>query len=235
MSRTIEDIRKDLISNADEKTKKSGEKFFKEPVVMYGVKSAIVSRISREHYKNLPEKHKPEVFDLCEKLWQSGLMEESFIACNWSWFIRKEFEPTDFELFAVWIDSYVNNWASCDTFCNHTVGTLIEMFPDQITGLKEWARSKNRWMRRASAVSLIVPARKGKFLKEIIELADILLTDSDDMVQKGYGWMLKVASQLHQNEVFDYVMRKKTLMPRTALRYAIEKMPGELKTKAMAK
>jgi 3-methyladenine DNA glycosylase AlkD len=235
MSRIIEDIRKDLISNADEKTKKSGENFFKEPVVMYGVKSATINRISREHYKNLPVKHKPEVFGLCEKLWRSGLMEESFIACNWSWFIRKEFEPADFELFAVWVDSYVNNWASCDTFCNHTVGTLIEMFPDRITGLKNWARSANRWMRRASAVSLIVPAKKGKFLKEIIELADILLTDSDDMVQKGYGWTLKVASQQHQKEVFDYVMSKKSLMPRTALRYAIEKMPCELKAKAMAK
>jgi 3-methyladenine DNA glycosylase AlkD len=235
MSRIIEDIRQDLIRNADGKTKKSGERFFKEPVVMYGVKSAVVGRISREHYKNLPVKQKPEVFGLCEKLWRSGLMEESFIACNWSWSIRKEFEPGDFELFATWVDSYVNNWASCDTFCNHTVGALIEMFPDRITGLKNWARSSNRWMRRASAVSLIVPARKGKFLKEIIELADILLTDCDDMVQKGYGWMLKVASQQHQQEVFDYVMSKKSLMPRTSLRYAIEKMPGELKAKAMAK
>lgn len=96
-----------------------------------------------------------------------------------------------------------------------------------------WGRSQNRWKRRASAVSLIIPARKGKFLKEIFALADILLLDGDDLVQKGYGWMLKAASEAHQKEVFDYVISNKTTMPRTALRYAIEKMPKELKDEAM--
>jgi 3-methyladenine DNA glycosylase AlkD len=55
------------------------------------------------------------------------------------------------------------------------------------------------------------------------------------MVQKGYGWMLKAASQAHQEQVFNYVFRKKKTMPRTSLRYAIEKMPQELRIKAMAK
>jgi 3-methyladenine DNA glycosylase AlkD len=55
------------------------------------------------------------------------------------------------------------------------------------------------------------------------------------MVQKGYGWMLKVASQSHQNEVFDFVMEHRQGMPRTALRYAIEKMPPERRKTAMMK
>jgi len=62
-----------------------------------------------------------------------------------------------------------------------------------------------------------------------------LRTDGDDMVQKGYGWMLKAASETHQEEVFDYIMRRKTGMPRTALRYAIEKMPPGMRAKAMTK
>jgi 3-methyladenine DNA glycosylase AlkD len=82
-------------------------------------------------------------------------------------------------------------------------------------------------------VTLILPARKGDFLKEVLEISDILLKDKDDMVQKGYGWMLKEASKKHQAEIFDYVMSKKAEMPRTALRYAIEKMPAELRRKAM--
>jgi 3-methyladenine DNA glycosylase AlkD len=88
-------------------------------------------------------------------------------------------------------------------------------------------------MRRAAAVSLIVPAKHGKFLKEAMEIADLLLTDRDDMVQKGYGWLLKEASRKHQKDVFDYVMKNKKEMSRTALRYAIELMPKELKTEAM--
>jgi 3-methyladenine DNA glycosylase AlkD len=90
-------------------------------------------------------------------------------------------------------------------------------------------------MRRASAVTLIIPARKGMFLDDIFGIARLLLTDKDDMVQKGYGWMLKAASQAHQDRVFSFVMSNKKSMPRTALRYAIEKMPDELRKAAMEK
>jgi len=55
------------------------------------------------------------------------------------------------------------------------------------------------------------------------------------MVQKGYGWLLKAASQAHQQVIFNYVVAKKAVMPRTALRYAIEKMPVELRAQAMVR
>jgi 3-methyladenine DNA glycosylase AlkD len=235
MNKIIENLRQELINNADEKTKLSAERYFKEGVKIYGLKSAEVSRISKERYKAVGDKSKSNIFDLCEELWQSGYMEESFVACNWAYNVRKHFEPNDFDVFEKWVNVYVDNWASCDTLSNHTIGTFIEMYPEFLTGLKRWATSQNRWTKRASAVSLIIPARKGMFLNDIFIIADILHSDKDDMVQKGYGWMLKAASQAHQKKVFDYVMRKKATMPRTSLRYAVEKMPAELKARAMAK
>jgi 3-methyladenine DNA glycosylase AlkD len=235
MKKTIKDLRSELLMNADEKTKQSGERFFKEAVTMYGIKSAVVISIGKEHFKTIKDRDKTFVFSICDELWASGIMEESFVACNWSYYVNKKYEPADFKIFEKWVNRYVGNWASCDTLCNHTVGTLIEMYPELITGLKKWAKSENRWVKRASAVSLIIPARRGRFLNDIFEIADILHSDKDDMVQKGYGWMLKSASQAYQKEVFDYVVSKKATMPRTALRYAIEKMPKELKAVAMAK
>jgi 3-methyladenine DNA glycosylase AlkD len=235
MKNTIEDLRSELLLNADAKTKQSGERFFKESVTMYGIRSAVVISIGKEHFKEIKDRDKSFIFSLCDELWASGIMEESFVACNWSYYINRKYEPADFEIFERWVNRYVGNWASCDTLCNHIVGTLITMYPELISGLKKWAQSENRWVKRASAVSLIVPARKGRFLKDIFEIADILHSDKDDMVQKGYGWMLKSASQAHQKEVYDYVVSKKATMPRTALRYAIEKMPKELKAVAMAK
>jgi 3-methyladenine DNA glycosylase AlkD len=113
------------------------------------------------------------------------------------------------------------------------MGDFIEKFPEYINKLKRWTQSDNRWMRRAAAVSLIVPAKHGKYLDDVLEIAGLLLTDTDDMVRKGYGWLLKEASRKHQKEVFDYVMRNRKSMPRTALRYAIELMPKELKADAM--
>ncbi len=71
-------------------------------------------------------------------------------------------------IFERWVNNYVTNWATCDTLCNHSVGTLIEMYPEKIADLKKWAKSPNRWMKRASAVSLIVPARKGLFIERHI-------------------------------------------------------------------
>jgi 3-methyladenine DNA glycosylase AlkD len=235
MSDIIYKIREDLIQNADQKTKLSGERFFKEEVRLYGLKSADVTRISKEHFKIIKDKSKSDIFSLCDELWKSGYMEESFIACNWAYNMHKQFEPSDFAIFEEWVNKNIGNWASCDTFCNHTVGSFIEMYPEYITRLHTWAKSDNRWVKRASAVSLIIPARKGEFLDSIFIIADILHSDKDDMVQKGFGWMLKAASEAHLKEVFGYIMEKKGSMPRTSLRYAIEKMPVELKAMAMAK
>ena len=63
----------------------------------------------------------------------------------------------------------------------------------------------------------------------------MLLLDTDDMVQKGYGWLLKEESRKHQKQVLAYIQNNKKRMPRTALRYAIELMPKDLKAQAMQK
>lgn len=235
MKSIIEELRNELKSKADDKTRESGQRFFKEKVNLYGIKTAVVEKTCREFYKTLEDKNKSNIFHICEEFWRSGIMEESFIACNLSYFVHEQYDPSDIRIFENWIELYVNNWASCDTFCNHTVGTLVEMYPETLADLKKWTASGNRWMRRASAVSLIIPARKGKFIDDIFEIAEKLLTDKDDMVQKGYGWMLKAASQSHLEEVYKFVIRNKACMPRTAYRYAIEKMPAELREKAMKK
>lgn len=235
MASIVREVRRELRENADEEKRRGEQAYFKEGVTCLGVGMATVHRIARERFAGLKKKTKAEVFGLCAELWQAGSLEETIVACDWSYFVRRQYIPADIRVFAGWLEKYVNNWASCDTLCNHTVGDLLEMYPGRAADLKQWARSKNRWLRRGAAVSLIVPAKKGLFLADVLQIADILLVDPDDLVQKGYGWMLKVASQAHRKEIFAYVMRNKAAMPRTALRYAIEKMPTELKRRAMKK
>ena len=225
-----------LGDNVDEKTLATGQNYFKEKIVSYGVRIVTVTKLSKDFYKKIEKnKSKDEIFALCEELWESGYLEESFIAAKWAECVYKEYKPSDFKVFDKWVNKYVDNWASCDTLCNHAVGTFVEMYPDYISELKKWAKSDNRWVKRSAAVTLILPARKGLFLKDIFEIADTLLLDKDDMVQKGYGWMLKAASEAYRKEVFDYVLSKKSIMPRTSLRYAIEKMPQDMRKEAMAK
>jgi 3-methyladenine DNA glycosylase AlkD len=174
-----------------------------------------------------------EIFSLCENLFASDYCEEAFIASDWTYRLRREYEPGDFALFEGWIGKYINTWAKCDTFCNHALGSFIERFPGFIGDLKTWTGSGNRWFRRASAVTLILPARRGRFLPEILDISDLLLGDEEDLVQKGCGWLLKEAGRTHPREVFEYVMAHKREMPRTLLRYAIEKMPKDWKEQAM--
>ncbi|MFA5383018.1 MAG: DNA alkylation repair protein [Candidatus Micrarchaeia archaeon] len=228
-------LRKELQSNSDEKLKESSKRFFKEKIKVYGMKTSLCSQISKKYYSEVKDKTKKEIFELCEELFKSGYMEESFIACNWSYNVHKQFEEKDIFVFEKWIENYVTNWATCDTLCNHTIGEFMEMYPKQVSILKKWAKSKNMWMRRAAAVSLIVPAKRGLFFKEALEIADILMMDKEDLVQKGYGWLLKEESRTKQKDIFNYVIKNKKVMPRTALRYAIEKMPQELRKKAMVK
>ena len=228
-------IRRELEQQADEKTKNTYKRFFKEDVVFYGVSNPKAQKIAAVFYPQIKPLGKKEIFRLCEELFKSNYTEEAVIACEWTYRLHLLYEPDDFFIFEGWLKKYINNWAKCDTFCNHSVGALVEKYPQYLRNLKEWAKSPNRWLRRAAAVTLIIPAKQGKFLKDILEIVDILLTDADDLVQKGYGWMLKEAAVNHQDEILNYIMKNKKVMPRTALRYAIERMPKELKQKAMAR
>jgi 3-methyladenine DNA glycosylase AlkD len=234
-SRILRDILKELENNIDPAPRVKYDYYFKEKVRFHGVKTAVVNRIARERFHQLKDLRKEAIFSLCTALFKTDYGEEATIASDWAYRLRDRFVPSDFNLFEEWLHKYINNWAKCDTLCNHTVAAFIEKYPEYIDRLKQWTKSENRWLRRAAAVTLVLPARNGKFLKDIFEIADSLLTDKDDLVQKGYGWMLKEAAKPHQKEIFDYIMSKKAVMPRTALRYAIEKMPEDLKQKAMAR
>jgi len=235
MNNILAQIREELKANIDEKTQKSFQRFFKEKVKYYGVKTETVGKIAKKYWKQVQTLDKQKIFDLCEELYRSDYTEEAFIVSFWLPNYIEHLQPKDLTTFKGWIERYINNWAKCDGFCNHTIGDLIQKYPESIKEVKAWAKSKNRWLKRASAVSLIVPAKKGFFLQDAFEISDLLLIDTDDMVQKGYGWLLKEESRKHQKEVYDYILRNKSKMPRTALRYAIELMPKELKVEAMKK
>ena len=235
MDPVIQHIREELQENRDEKTQKNFQRFFKEEIRYYGVKTAIVGKIADRYWKEVKTRKKAEIFRLCEELYKSQYCEEAFIVSAFVYNLKDQYEPEDIVIFRRWIDTYITNWAACDGFCNHAVGDFIVQYPEYINELKVWTQSENRWMRRASAVSLIIPAKQGKFLDDVFSIATLLLRDTDDMVRKGYGWLLKEASRLHQQEVYTFIVQNKKEMPRTSLRYAIELMPPELRTEAMKK
>ncbi|MDR0784020.1 MAG: DNA alkylation repair protein [Propionibacteriaceae bacterium] len=230
-------IRAELIANIDPIAKQAGQRYFKEEILTYGMKVPVATAIAKRYRAEMKAAglDKAAIWALCDQLWASGYMEEAFVACVFAESQVRRYEASDFPVFERWVHNHVSNWATCDTLCNHTVGDLVMAFPELGERLLGWAQSTNRWVKRAAAVTLIVPARKGLFHDLGFQIADSLLTDSEDLVQKGYGWLLKAIAESDQAAVFAYVMDHKAVMPRTALRYAIEKMPADLKAQAMAR
>lgn len=230
----IEKVRQEIARYDKPENWVNYQQFFKEKLAQpYGLKSAIMRKISNECFRDIRHLPPGEILGLCDQLLTSGERYYRGIAFEWALKICRKCKRSDFARFETWLKKYVGNWGSCDHLCIGTIGNMVLQFPELAARTMKWARSRNRWLRRAAAVSLIVPVRNGLLLDRMFQTADILLTDGDDMVQKGYGWMLKEASNRFPDEVFGYVMANRALMPRTALRYAIEKLPAAKRREAM--
>jgi 3-methyladenine DNA glycosylase AlkD len=183
--------------------------------------------------------NKSAVFGLAEDLLRNRYNEEATVAVQWVGILAKRYKQADIEIFERWLGAYIDNWIKVDDFCSRVLHPFFEKYPGQATVTEKWARSENMWVRRASAVSLITPKNGLVGTKSDLDLvfsvAEILLYDREDLVQKGYGWMLKSASVYNLKQVYEFLDKHREGMPRTAFRYAIEKMPESYRKRLMGK
>ncbi|OGI12273.1 hypothetical protein A3K64_03030 [Candidatus Micrarchaeota archaeon RBG_16_36_9] len=220
----IEEIRKDLNSAIDFKYREGECRYFKEKIKPIGVRFPVVGKITAKYFSLLKNDWKYDDFvKLCEKLLKDGWLEEIAIAFG---FMERLgcFTEKSFHLFENWLNKYVSNWANCDHISNHLIGSVVVKYPKFINDLLKWTESKNRWVRRSAAVSLVISARRGLLLKEIFKVSEKLMEDKDEMVQKGVGWLLKEASKKHEKEVVKFLLKWKNKTSRLTLRYATEKV-----------
>jgi len=220
----IADIRKDLRNAIDLKYKEGECRYFKEKIKPVGVRFPVVGKITTKYFKLLKNYWNYEDFvNLSERLLKDGWLEEIAIAFGFMERLN-QFTEDSFCLFERWLNKYVSNWANCDHISNHLIGDVVVKYPKFINNLLGWTKSENRWIRRSSTVSLIIPARKGLFLKEVFKISERLVKDDDEMVQKGVGWLLKEVSRRHEEEVVKFLLRWKNKTSRLVLRYATEKV-----------
>ena len=233
----IRAMRSDLKINIDKGYKEGNRIYFKEEIRCYGVRTPIVRGIAKKYFKIVGNRKNREIFKISEELLKSDFNEEAIIAIQLASNLNDRAESNDFYLFERWLNRYINNWSKTDNFCLSVLSHIIVRFPEHRKRVKSWTDSKNRWVRRASAVAFIQGNKRWRihpaYLGDVFDVATYLMDDADDLVQKGFGWALKVAADDYQKEVFDFVMQHKNKMARTALRYAIEKMPSDMKRRAM--
>jgi len=114
----------------------------------------------------------------------------------------------------------VNNWDLVDTSAYHIVGGYL--LEKDWAILKKLAKSKSLWERRIAIVSTYQFIRNKK-LDPVFTIAQVLLEDSHDLIHKAVGWMLREAGKRDERRLRQFLAKNIKLIPRTTLRYAIEK------------
>jgi 3-methyladenine DNA glycosylase AlkD len=235
-STLVSDIRINLLAQIEPRYREGITNFFRgDPVKFHGVRTPFVRAISADAFKVLEGAEKKDIWTLCDRLLESGYGEERTIAFDWAWRLRRKLEPSDFKRFERWLAGHCADWAGVDDLSCHALGYLLNEFPELLPRLKKWTRSPRWHLRRASAVALMYSVRRKSQLDLALKTADALMMDEHDLVRKGYGWLLKETTRHYSKIVFEYVLMNKARMPRTALRYAIEKLPEDWKKRAMAR
>ena len=134
------------------------------------------------------------------------------------------------KLYKIYVSSfkYINNWDLVDVTCPHVIGKHL-MDKDRSI-LYAWAKSEDLWTKRIAMLSTFWFIRK-KDLHDTFKIAEILLNDEHDLIHKAVGWMLREAGKrdLEKEEIF--LKKYYNIMPRTMLRYAIERFPEEKRQK----
>ncbi len=209
---------------------KDYSKFHKDGKVHIKITVPLTRKVASRNFKLVKHMSKKHILYLCTQLLQRKDDTYRLIAFDWAFKLKKYYKKDDFKIFEGWLKKHIDTWENCDDLCTHALGNFIYQFPEFIPQIENLTKSKNRWVRRGSAVMLIYSLRKGKYLKEALNIAKILSNDNDNLVQKGCGWMLKEASKLYQKEVFNFIMINKNVIPPITIRYSIEKMPKKLRS-----
>jgi 3-methyladenine DNA glycosylase AlkD len=217
-------LRTTLRAHADPENAAGAQRFFVGGVKTYGVHREYLDGFAREAVASLKQRRGvAAALRIADSLYRSRNMDEAALAARILERFGRDLGPAHFPTFDRWIN-FLNDWASCDSLCTQVVGPVIRDHPALIRRVLPWTRSKHRWRRRAAAVSLISLARTGERLTNVFRIADRLLGDPDDMVQKGVGWLLKEATRQRAGEVITYLIANRDRTTRLVLTYAAEKL-----------
>lgn len=125
---------------------------------------------------------------------------------------------------------FINNWDLVDSSAPQIVGGWLLDHPAERKLLTKLAKSRDLWERRVAMLATFTFIRADD-LPPAMDIAELLVDDTHDLIHKAVGWMLREAGQRDAGVLHKFLLRHAATMPRTTLRYAIEKLPPGERTK----
>ncbi len=120
----------------------------------------------------------------------------------------------------------INNWDLVDSSAPYIVGDYLYKHPEKSKILIDFSHSENLWVRRISIVSTFTFIKNNEF-NTTLKIAKLLLNDNHDLIHKALGWMLREIYKRDERIIKRFLRQNYAQIPRTTLRYAIERMDKE--------
>jgi len=229
-------IRNELEKVSSPEKIESTKRYFPHGITCIGASASDIKIIIANFHSYNSELSAQDVLCITEEvLKNSKYSEEVMVAYGLiNKFVKKNYDDDLLKRFEYWLENYSTNWALVDDLCIKTIYNFLLGRPHLIEKTQHWSVSKVSWCRRASNVVWVkfIKRKTGKSIyyldkNLVFQNCDILLRDDDEFVQKSVGWILKVCSMQHDEDVINYIHKNHKSMERSTIRYAIEKFPKE--------
>ena len=229
MKQLTKTITNKLQALSDAEKREIFPKFFKAGKGEYGEGDRFLG-VTVPNIRAIAKLHKDisieEIRELIQSEWHEVRLCALIIMVEKS---KKKDEALRKELFNLYLSQTkrINNWDLVDLSCRFIIGEyLLDKSRDILYQL---AQSSLLWDNRIAIVSTYAFIRKGQ-LEDTYALSDLMMQHPHDLMHKAIGWMLREAGKRDPERLYDYVMSHRADMPRTMLRYAIEKFSPKERT-----
>ncbi len=208
--------------------------FFKEEIKSRGWYTGELRKVAVRFRRTiLREQDMGFLLKVADRLFRGRVLEERIFAVLLLEKLTDEFGDAEFSLFESWLGR-ISSWADHDALVHYLIAPLVAGKTARSQNVFVWAKSENRWHRRAACVALIQGTRQQMFLPEIKRLSNLLLRDEDEMVLKGLGWLLRETAKHAAPKTIPYLCRIRQRAPRLVLRTACETLPASVRKRILA-
>ncbi len=209
--------------------------FFKEVIKSRGWYTAELRKFAVRFRRSIArERGMDFVVQVADHLFSGRILEERVMAVLLLEKQTRHFGDDEFHLFASWLDRVIS-WADHDALVHDLLAPMVAANPALCREVFRWAKSPNRWRRRAACVALIRGVREQQFFAQIVRLSHELLRneEEDDMVLKGLGWLLRETAKVDPKRTVPHLVRIRKNAPRLVLRTACETLPAATRTRVL--